>query len=126
MYNIHHIEGIIMPYSFAIVKLSLFYEGTYKTSVGYSRAAFLLFTVSCVHVLSDYCPRFNTKTGSIDVHLCPVDSTCPRQHYLSSTVYKCKHTVKNPQVCTSSVTKKTWDGGLPSKLFMTGELQICS
>ena len=100
LYLWYHIEMIIMPYSLAIVKFSLFYEGTcwytYKTRQcrGNGRAADLLFTVSCVFILSDYCPRFNTNTGSIDVHLCPVDSTCPRQHYLSSTVYKCKHTIK--------------------------------
>lgn len=36
----------------------------------------------------DYCPVFNSKTGSIDVQLCPENGDCPQKQYLSNTVYK--------------------------------------
>ncbi|XP_052714080.1 uncharacterized protein LOC128187689 [Crassostrea angulata] len=35
----------------------------------------------------DYCPMFNSKTGTIDVQLCPENGDCPRKQYLSNTVY---------------------------------------
>ncbi|XP_078335700.1 uncharacterized protein LOC111132979 isoform X2 [Crassostrea virginica] len=59
------------------------------------------FCEDSIWIEDDYCPRFNTNTGSIDVHLCPVDSSCPRQHYLSSTVYK------YPDCLQSSLEPKT-------------------
>lgn len=52
----------------------------------------------------DYCPMFNSKTGIIDVQLCPENGDCPRKQYLSNTVYKypdCLQTYR-----TTSVSKE--------------------
>lgn len=54
----------------------------------------------------DYCPVFNSKTGSIDVQLCPENGDCPRKQYLSNTVYKYPDCLQN-----SRTTSNSKDGG---------------
>ncbi|XP_078335699.1 uncharacterized protein LOC111132979 isoform X1 [Crassostrea virginica] len=69
------------------------------------------FCEDSIWIEDDYCPRFNTNTGSIDVHLCPVDSSCPRQHYLSSTVYKYPDCLQSHKPVTNSPKAAFLNGG---------------